>query len=409
MVPSLVKKVILMKFPVFFCIIGAGFLFWTSDLSYFMIIAFASLLFSLNLAGESIFYSYNWMGTYALIPLARLVSRAILVIILFYLFYSTGIILGLFAAPLIAFSLSLYLSFRLLPKKHIALDQPFKKHFAFGFWIYISVVIRGITFWVITILAKQHLGDTPVVGYFGVGSQICFSVTMLVLFINESILPSLVEFYVIKDHKFKYSLQLAWKYTNMLVFPLIFGAYVLAEPLIAFFIGKEYIPGTHIIKLFFPAVIFFSWIRFHTQILFVYEKKIKIFLTQFIILAVFLGSWFYIIHHEEINFASLSLGLGALIGYLFIGSHSHKIEKVKNYVPSLLKPLAAASLMALILNLFDVHSLTQLVSLILLGILSYGSFLFLLKGVGKDDYKILKDFLKSIKVSGKEKKGSEPQ
>ncbi len=402
MIPTLIKKVIYMKFPLFIFIICLGFLFWTHEFSYFLIITVAALLFSLNLAGESILYSYNRMGPYALIPIIRLASRTILVIALFYLLYTTGIILGLFGAPVIALLLTLFLSLRLLPRKNVALDQPFKKYFSFGFWIYISEAIQGMIIWLITILSKIHIKDMAVVGFFGVGVQICFSLIILIFFINESILPSLVEFHVTKNSKFKESLKLAWKYTNIFLFPLILGGFVLTRPIIAFVIGKDYLAGTLIIKLFFPAIIFFSWIRFHSQILFVYDKKIKIFLTQIINLLVFLGSWFYFIKIKEINLAPLSLCLGGLTAYFFILIQSYKIEKVKSYAGNFLKPLAAASIMALIVNFFTIHSIFQLLLVVLLGLLIYGILLLLLRGIGKDDLKILKEFLGSVKIFGGE-------
>lgn len=402
MIPSLIKKIVYMKIPLFLLIICWGLFFWIHEISYFMIIVLAALLFSLNLVGESIIYSYNRMGTYALLPLIRLASRIILVIVLFYLLYTTGIVFGIFGAPLIVFSLSLVLVLHLLPRKHIALDKPFRKYFSFGFWIYISVAIQGIIVWLITILSKIYVKNMAIVGYFGVGVQICFSVTLLIFFINESILPSLVEFHFINDNKFKDSLKLAWKYTNILLFPILLGGYALAQPLVAFIIGKDYLPGTLIIKLFLPAIIFFSWIRFHQQILFVYEKKFKIFLTQVINLLVFLGSWFFLIKLEKINLAPLSLCLGAITAYLFILFHSHKIEKVNNYVANFLKPFLAASLMALVIYLFEIHSAIELLLVILLGLILYGFFLILFKGVSKDDLKILKEFLKSVKIFGAE-------
>ncbi len=398
MIPSLVKKVVSMKIPLFLLIASSGFLLFPEEIFYFLIIAAASLLFSLNLAGESVIFSYNRMGPYASIPLIRIASRTILVISLFYFFQSTGIVMGIFGAPLIAFSLCLFLSLRLLPKKQIALDPPFKTRFAFGFWIYISEAIQGMIVWIITVLSKICIDDMAIVGYFGVGVQICFSMVILIYFINESILPSLVEFRVINDHKLKDSLKLAWKYTNIGLFPLIFGGFVLAEPFIGFFIGKDYLSGSQIIKLFFPTIIFFSWIRFHNQILFVYGRKIKIFLTQLINLSVFLGAWFFLIRLEKIQIAPLSLCLGALIAYFFILFHSSKIEKVENYVPNLIKPLAASALMAFVLSRFNAQTIFQLLGLVFLGFISYILFLFVLKGIGKDDYKILKDFLKSAKI-----------
>lgn len=402
MTSTLVKKAALIKFPVFLALLGGGLLLWASDYPYFLLTVLAAFLFSLNLLGESVIYSFNRMGTYSLIPVIRTASRVSLVIIFFYLFSQQGIIGGIFVAPFVAFLLTLFLVLRLLPPKQAALEKPFGDYFSFGFWIYLSAAIMGAIVWLVPILAEISTPNMAIVGYFGVGVQICFSVTLLIFFISESILPSLVEFRIKDQEKFRDSLRFAWKYTNIILIPLAVGGFVLARPLVTFIIGKEYTAGTLIIKLFFPAIIFLSWIRYHRQILFVYEKKIQIFLTQVINLLVFIGTWFFLIKAGRTELAPLSLCLGSFLGYLYIMICSRKREKVKKYFLYLIKPLLAASLMGLVVHLFVIHSLLKLLGVVFLGFLLYSVFLVLFKGVGKYDLTLLKEFAKSVKISRKQ-------
>lgn len=392
-IPTLVSKAAFIKLPLFLVILGGGLVFWPKDHLFFLITAAAALLFSLNLLGESVLYSFNRMGSYASIPILRIASRIALVIILFYLFTRTGIVAGILGAPLLAFFLSAFLIFPLFPKKRTGLERPFGQYFSFGFWIYLSVVLQGVILWSLPLLAEFFGQNMATVGYFGVGVQICFSATLLIFFINESILPSLVEFQILDRDKFKDSLKFAWKYTNVFLFPLVIGGYVLARPLVRFVIGKEYLAGTLIIKLFFPAIIFLSWIRFHTQILFVFEKKTKIFFTHLINLAVFLGSWFFFVRTNQMELAPLSLFLGTLISYFFILFHSLKLEKVSKYISCILKPMAAAVLMGVVVYLFQVQSFVKLLFVILIGALIYGVFLFVFRGLGKYDIKTFKEFM----------------
>jgi len=324
MIPTLIKKVIYTKFPLFFIIICLGLLFYSSEPTYFVIVVCASLLFSLNLAAESVFFSYNRMEIYVLIGFVRLALRVIFVLVLFYAFYTTGIVLGILVAPFMALILSLFLLSRLLPKNHVGLDQPFRKHFSFGFWIYLSMAIQGIVTWLIIILSKIYIKDMAVIGYLGVGIQLFFNITMLVYVINQSILPSLIEFNYFKDEKIKSSLRLAWKYTNIFMFPVVLGGYILAEPIISFMVGKDYSPGSFIIKLFFLPVIFMSWIKFHTHVLFVNKKKIAIFLTGLLYLLFFIGTWFFFVFQKYIDITPLSLCAGTFAAYLFILIHSNK-------------------------------------------------------------------------------------
>jgi O-antigen/teichoic acid export membrane protein len=403
-IPDLVFKAASIKLPLFLVIIGGGLLLWAKDYPYFLIAAAAALLFSLNLLGESVLYSFNRMGLYALIPILRMASRIALVILLFCFFSSSGIIAGILGAPLLSFSLCVILVFQLFPHKKTGLEKSFGHYFSFGFWIYLSVVLQGVILWSIPILAEFSGQNMAMVGYFGVGVQICFNTTLLIFFINESMLPSLVEFQIMEPKKFRDSLRFAWKYTNVFLFPLAIGGYVLAKPLIQFIIGKEYLAGTLVIKLFFPAIIFLSWIRYHTQILFVYEKKTKIFFTHLINLTVFLGFWLFFTTTDQIELAPLSLSLGALFAYGFILFYSLKIEKVEKYVSYIIKPLTAAGLMGLVVSLFHVQSLIKLGWVILIGGLTYGVFLFAFGGLGKYDIKVFKEFVlrnkKNLKNQG---------
>ena len=106
---------------------------------------------------------------------------------------------------------------------------------------------------------------------------------------------------------------------------------------------------------------------------------------------------------HKFDLAPLSLSLGALLAYLFILFHSNKVEKVENYFAHFLKPFMAASLMALVVRFFKVNSVTQLFLMAPVALLLYGLFLFLFRGIGKEDLSILKEFLKSVKIFGVDK------
>jgi len=384
-------------------IIPINILDFNSDQIFFLLTASAALLFSLNLLGESVLYSFNRMELYALIPIIRLASRIALVIILFHFLNQPGILGGIFGAPVLALILSVLLIIPIFPRKKTPLEKPFHQYFSFGFWVYLSVVLQGLILWSIPILAEFFGQSMETIGYFGVGVQICFSATLLIFFINQSMLPSLVEFQIKDQSKFRDSLRFSWKYTNIFLFPLVIGGYALAQPLIKFIIGKEYLAGTLIIKLFFPAIIFLSWIRFHTQILFVFEKKTTIFFTHVINLVVFLGIWFFFTKTGQVELAPLSLTLGAGVSYFYMLFHSLKLEMVKKYISYIFKPLTAASLMGLVVHVFKAHSFVKLLGVVILGALIYGLLLFAFKGLGKYDIKLFKEFVSGSKKSPKNK------
>lgn len=390
----LIKKIIEIKFP-FILIMFIGGLFFFPNKYYFIIVLIASLFSSFNSIIAKILYAYNDMKKYSFVQFSRILTRLILVVIFFIIIGHIGILYGLLGgAMLITFIFGAF-AIDLLPEKSGSLERPMKEYLSFGLFVYLGTLFFILTIWSVVILSKNYITDMAVIGFLGLGLQICLvAVIGVVSSVGEGVLPSMVEFHVTNYDKLKRSLELSWKYTNLVLFPTIFGLFILASPAICIVVGEEFLPTVEIIELFLPATVFIAWTQIHKQILLVYEKKKEIFLTQLIGFMVFLISGLVLIKNIGIIGAPISLSLGTFAG--FIGTYflSSKIMKIHSYLRYIIKPFIASIGMCVILSFIEVTNPTYLVGATVLGGGVYLIMMLLMKGITRTDIERVKEVFK---------------
>jgi O-antigen/teichoic acid export membrane protein len=235
------------------------------------------------------------------------------------------------------------------------------------------------------------------VGFLGLGIQICFTgIVHLVYSLGESIFPSLVEFHVTDDVRFKKSLEANWKYTNLILFPLICGLFILAKPMVTIIIGEEYLPSAGIINLLLPATVFMVWAHVYRQILFIFERKVTIFLARLAGFIAFLSSIFFFMKNWGIAGASLSVSFGTLMAFICMYFGASKIEKIPSELPHVFRPLLSSAIMAIIISYINVSNPVTLLGTILLGMVVYFSVMLLIKGITKIDIQRAKSVFQQV-------------
>lgn len=391
----LIEKTIGIKIPFTLLILLIGLFLFSSEKSHFSIIFLASICASIVVILQTILYSYKYMGKYVLIPLSRSVARLFLVIALFILFGAIGILFGILIGAFINLLISGLFIINLLPKTSGALDRPFREYLSFGLFVYLGILFFDLTIWSVVVLSEKYIDDMAVIGFLGLGLQICLIAIIGIIFsVSESILPSLFEFHVTNHEKLKRSLELSWKYTNIALFPTIFGLFVLANPAISIVVGEEFLPTVEIIDLLLPATAFIAWSKIHQQILLVYEKKKEIFVTQLIGFIVFLISGLVLIKNIGVTGAPIAISLGTSVG--FIGTYflSSKIIKIHSYSRYIFKPFIASIGMCIILSFIEVKNPTYLLGASVLGLSIYLIIMLLIKGITRTDIERVKEVFK---------------
>ena len=391
----LIKKTIKFKFLFILFILLIGLFLFSKEKSYFLIIFVASICASVTTITQTILYAYKDMKKYVLIPLSRVLTRLILVIALFILFGPIGILLGILGVAIIVPLVFGLFAIRLLPKTSESLDKPFREYLTFGLFVYLGALFFTLTNWSVVILSKNYISDMAMIGFLGLGLQICFvAIIEIVSSVGESVLPSLIEFHVTEDKKLKESLELNWKYTNLILFPLIFGLFILARPAISIVVGEEFLPTVVLIELLLPATVFICWAQIHQQILLIYEKKKEIFVTQLIGFMVFLISGVVLIENIGITGAPISLSLGTFAGFICTYFLSLKIIKIHSYSRHIFKPFIASVGMGVTLSFIEVTNPTYLLGAAILGGSIYLLMMLLIKGIIRTDIERVKDVFK---------------
>lgn len=389
----LVWRVIGIKFPAVILVLLAGPFLFPETGAHFFIIVLSAIILSISRGMGVIIYAHKEMGKYSLLSFIRLLFRFILILVLFSLLGNKGILLAFLGSSLLVSILFGRATLNSLPKTHGELPRPFKDYLVFGIWLYFGGLLSSLTNWSVVVLSEKQIGDLAIIGYLGVGLQISFFIRYLIFSVGESVFPSLVEFFAQKDQRFRKSIELSWRYTNLILFPIVSGAFILIKPTIVLLIGSEFLPSAKIVNLLMPAVIFFCWSHIHKQILYAHEKKREIFLISFLEFAVFFISGWYLIKVEGILGAPMSLCLGSLVGYIYACRTSLRLEKISGYLPSITKPALASCVMGILLRPIPVTTIFHLLGNLFLGVILYLGIMWMLKGITSQDIERLKAIL----------------
>lgn len=390
-IKSLIKKTTEIKFPFIFIMLISG-LFFFPNRYYFIIILIASIFSSINSIIAKILYAYNDMGKYSFVLFARVLTRLILVVIFFIIIGDTGILYGLLGGAMVITFIFGSFAIDLLPEKSGSLEKPIKEYLSFGFFVYLGSLFFTLTTWSVVILSETYINDMAVIGFLGLGLQICLvAVIGVVSSFGVGVLPSLVEFHVTNPDKLKRSLELNWKYTNLVLFPAIFGLFVLASPAISIVVGEEFLPTVELIELFLPATVFITWAEIHKQILFIYEKKKEIFLTQLTGFVVFLISGLLLIKTIGITGAPISLSLGTFAGFICTYFVSSKIMKIQSYLRYVFKPFVASVGMCAVLRFIEVANPAYLLGATISGLSIYLVIMVVMRGITRTDIERVKE------------------
>lgn len=388
---SLTKKTIMIKFPFIFIMLIIG-LFFIPDRYYFLIVLIASIFSSFNSISTTILYAYNDMKKYSFAQFARVLARLILVVTFFIVIGHIGILYGLLGgAMLITFIFGSF-AIDLLPEKSGSLDRPIKEYLSFGLFVYLGSLFYILTLWSVIVLSEKYITDMAVIGFLGLGLQICLvAIIGVVSSVSSSVLPSLIEFHVTDYEKLKRSLELSWKYTNLILFPTIFGLFALASPAISIVVGEEFLPTVELIELFLPATVFITWTQIYRQILLVYEKKKEFFLTQLVGFTVFLIFGLVLIENIGVAGAPISLSLGTFAGFICTYFLSSRIMKIRSYLRYIFKPFIASMGMYAVLSFMEVTNPTYLLGAAVLGACVYFIMMLLMKGITRTDIERVKE------------------
>ncbi len=388
-VRNLFKNIVYLKLLIVLVSAGAGALLLQDRLADFSIVALAAAFVTVQTAFQSTFYGHNNMWLYAGISNLKSFLKILILGGLFLLAGAAGILWSL------AVTDSVVVLIFLLPlaktvglrSPSVPMERPFMYYLSYGAPLYLSALFFTVTNRSAVLLSQHYGADLALIGCLGLAIEIClFAARRLTLSVSEALLPSLVTYHASKDHEMLgRSLELNWKYTNIVLFPVLGGLVVLAEPMVALVPGAKYLPAVELIRLTAPATLLVVWTQVHQQILMLAEERRKILFTHLLNLLVFLIAAVCLIGRLGVLGAPLALVVGSLPGYVYIRLASTGIHRIRSYSASLYRPYFASLVMAAAIGFIPVPSLPVLAGVVCLGAIIYVAALYLIGGIHKLD------------------------
>ena len=396
-VPVLLMRLIKIKFYFVPPTILAGILFFHEDIFYFLIIYAAALIMAISELLGILIYSYGRMREYTFYKISMPALRIFLVISLFALFKEKGIILAIISfSIIICLGLIIFTRNLLPPLYDKKIEIPLKNYFRFSIFAYLGGLFSILVYRMIMIFSKHYIHDMRIIGFLGLSLMVCITTIKQVIHgISESLLPYIIKFKALdSQHAFNRLLKYNWRYTNILLFPLIFALLILVRPGIEFIVGRDYLPSVKLIVLLLPAVVFYSWVTILQNKLFAEGKARYLCWINLAGFLVFFVSSIILIKRFGIIGSVVSIFLNSFVTLLLTVVFTVRRENLFYYYGgATLKPLIASLIMAGWLALFDISSIWKLVGIGISGMAIYVILMLIIKGITLEDVGRIKEAL----------------
>lgn len=259
-----------------------------------------------------------------------------------------------------------------------------------------------------TVLDNTMLGfikGDEAVGIYTAATKINRIITVMITSISSILLPRL-SYYAKNNNKIEF-LRISNKALNFIILlsvPCAFGLFVLSEPIILLFSGKEYFSAIQVMKIMNPVIIFISLSNLTgNQILMSVGKEKKVLIsvivgaiTNFTINSIFIP-----------NYGALGAAIGTLFAEFLVTLtqfiETRKYFIFKDFIGNTLKVVLSSLIMAILvykISTFFANTIIKTIIGIVVGILTYILLLFMLRN------KFFINFIKEtiVQINNKMKK-----
>jgi stage V sporulation protein B len=282
------------------------------------------------------------------------------------------------------------------------LDKSNKKRInSFLYYLMIGSTLVIIFGYIDTIMIGLFL-PSAFIGFYSVSLSLVMGFAAL-LSVANVLLPIFTK---LKKEKINDAFNKVFKYTAMFAIPMIFGFFILGNYIISTIWGYEYLPAT--LPLYFLAFLILEIpVTNALYSLFSAREKPKYLVNILIISTIINIVLNYILITSflkiSMDWAIAGAAIATLISqyFYFAGLYFFAKKKLKVSLNSqyLIKPLISSITMAAILfliNTFIIKDMNLIIGLgeVALGVLLYFLIMFLIKGVEKQDFYLIKEIVK---------------
>jgi O-antigen/teichoic acid export membrane protein len=350
------------------------------------IVGIYTIMTSFSQLTRSVFRAYEKMEYEALL---NIIERLVFVSLgMFVLFLGYGLI-EVVSVFLIAGAINILLSFSLATRKFaipkFELDVVLWKYLIreglpFGLaLIFITVYLR-----IDTVMLSAMKGDA-VVGWYNAAYQIPLSVSLISFAFMESVFPVLSRLYESSRESLIYAYEKSFKFLSVIVLPIALGITLLSEKIILILYGETYVNSIIVLQIlaWFTVFEFLSYLLYVT--LASINRQMVNALTAGTCAALNIILNLILIPQYSLMGAGIAkiITYGALffMNFYFVSKYLCRVSIYK----AISKPIVASLGMGFIL--YTLRDMNILVLILISGIF-YIIFLYLIKGLSKEDIKL---------------------
>ncbi len=239
----------------------------------------------------------------------------------------------------------------------------------------------------------SKLATDTAVGLYGAAYKMTFAFQFLPMSFAAAIYPAMSEYYVKDRSKLSAIFAKALKYLAIVVLPLSFGIAVLAQPLVNLIYGPAFAAAALPLRIIIFSLIFAFLYWPAGSLLNACDRQSANTLVMGTTMGVNILLNLILIPYLQSTGAAIAALIGNLI--LFVGAvvfaHRVVIIDFHNFISPVLRTLAAATIMALVI--LPLHDSPAVWLSVPLGIVTYAIALFALKGVSVPEVKTLVSLL----------------
>lgn len=346
--------------------------------------SFTDLYYSIFRAFEKMFYD-------SLIKVLRMVILAS--VGLYVLFrYHSALIFGF--AFVFAEAIMLVLAYFIASKKFIkirwAIDRKFmvdivRKSLPFG----LALAFGAVYFYIGSVMLSKIRGDVEVAVY-----SAAYNLVLAILFIpavyTNAIYPVMSRYFKTSKESLVLIYKKSFKYLYIIGLPISIGSYALADRIIVFFYGEEYISSIIVLRIV-SLYIFIKFLNFlYGYVLSSINQQNKRMLSQGSTAAFNVAANLLLIPKMGYTGAAIASLVTEVFLFVLYYWHVSRLFYTYNFLKILAKPLIASIVMAVFIEFAGFG----LVLTLLMSAAVYSASIFLLRTFDEDDCKILNKIIK---------------
>jgi len=353
------------------------------------------LMWSLDWVYLSLFRAFQQMKKYALFAIGRAFGEV--GVIAYLVLNGHGIFGAVLSLLIVRGILLLILSFSI--RSQIGIKRPrflrIREHLSFG----LPTIPLNMAAWAVSSSDRYVIGHflgAASVGIYSAAYGLGLVIGMVSGILGFVLPPTLSKLYDEgRMAEVKTILSYSLKYSLALAIPFVFGAFILAQPVLRLFTTQEIADqGYFILPLIALSALFYAIYGVVFYILFLVKKLKIVGIAWAIAASVNLGLNILIVPRLGIIGAAIATVIAYLLALGIVTHYSFKEFRFDLQRSFIAKSLIASAVMSASIWQINAGGILHIIPTVVLGVIIYGAVLLMLKGFSKEEFSFIRELFR---------------